>query len=639
MEGFSMKIPIKKILLIASIGILTVGFIFLFMFNVILAPCTETHFQIEVNEPFGVWGQNGTQIDVVMYQPKPENDFYASSRPVVVMQHGFSCDKTYMKGAAYELCKRGFVAVSISARGHGASGGLFASAVYFYNETLGVVAWLRNYSAEYKLDISRIGLAGHSMGAVTVTNAAIMDHEHGLYWINSTVAISGPLFNYTAGDPGRVKDYDFPNTFAFNYPLNPYDIQGAMDESIIEGRVNASRPSNYCNINGQYDEAFTPLSARQVVWNMGGPTVFGVGSYAELPSSVTYGNFTNGTARRLVIVPGIEHVMEMHDTTVLTEMIQWFESSMNITNSNAIVITEPLRMTGILLVILGIATSIFPFAAYLGGALKKDDTPKPEAAKNIESKNMFQLFGVYAGIYVATAIPVFPIILTFNLQLFITPDFLMSNIFILFTFVHCLFLLPALIALLIFERKKYDEKLEDFGLARKSMLPSVIFGLTLFIIYFILGNASASNNFHNMMPYKIQGFIEILAYLLVIIFITEMFRNLIQNKLSRYEGEKLWKIPGKSHILTIVIPGLIQGISVGIIFFMYNLYLGDIISGLTELITYAGIFMALSALQYALYTKMENVLAPTIFLAFFLAWIFSIIMPAVNTGLIFVFFS
>jgi len=192
---------------------------------------------------------------------------------------------------------------------------------------------------------------------------------------------------------------------------------------------------------------------------------------------------------------------------------------------------------------------------------------------------------------------------------------------------------------MIFERKKYQENLEDFGLAKKSMLPSVIFGLTLFIIYFIIGNAIASNNFHNMMPYKIYGFIEILGYLLVIIFISEMFRVLIQNKLRKYEGEKIWKIPGKEHILTILIPGLIQGLSVGIIFFMYNMYLGDIVSAFTEMVTYMGIFVALSALQYSLHKKTENALAPTIFLAFFLAWIFSIIMPAVNTGITFVIFS
>ena len=649
-----MKVTIKKVLLFVSIGLLATGFIFSITFNYILAPCTEHHFQIETNDPnFGVWGQNGTKIDVVMYQPKPEYDIYAENRPYVVLVHGILCDKTYMKGASYELCKRGFVAISITARGHGASGGQFASGVYFYNECLGVISWLRNHSADFKLDNNRIGITGHSMGAVTVTNAAVKDHELGNNWINCTVSVAGPVYNYTAGDPGRASA-DFgvlsrifstsPITFAFFYPQlyaypNLYDIDTAMRESIIAGRVDNMTPYNYLNIIGELDEGFTTLSAREVVWNMGESAVFtDAPTFADLPSGKLYGAF-NGSARKLEIVPGVDHLWEMNDPRILTCMIQWFENSMNIINSNPIIITEVLRMQSILFTILGICVSIIPFTIYVGDALRAKNAPIPKAAKEIEEKQTFKLFGLYGGIYAGVSFAVFPVILLFNLNYFIATDFLLSNIFILFGVVQAVFLLTALIVLTTFERKKYGETWEDFGLARKSLFKSVVFALILFAIYFVIGNLIATNHYHNMLPYKIGGFLEMLVYLLGIYFVNELFlRGLIQNKLERYRGTKIWKLPGKAFILGIVIPGLIQGLGMGIIFSMFMGYVGaDILTVILVPFVFIIAYIGLTAIQWGLYRKSQNILGSTIFTAFFLAWIFSIVMPAIDTGLSFVF--
>ncbi|MHA1895052.1 MAG: alpha/beta hydrolase family protein [Candidatus Helarchaeota archaeon] len=646
-----MQFSWKKILLLIGIGFLVIGFVFSITFNYILAPCTEKHFQIEADDPnFGVWGLNGTVIDVVMYQPKPEYDIYSNNRPVVVLQHGFSCDKTYMKGAAIELCKRGFVSVSISARGHGASGGMFANGVYFYNECLSVVQWLRNHSSDYKLDINRIGLTGHSMGAVTVTNAAIKDQELKNYWINATVSISGPVYNYSRGDPGRTSaDYGAlsrifstsPLTFMFFYPHNSFDIINAMKESIIEGRVNGTKPYNYLNIDGALDEAFTIESAQEVVWNMGGAAVFtDAPNFRALPSGKLYGDF-NGSARKLVIVPNIDHLLEVHDVRVLTEMITWFESSMKISNSAPIVITEPLRMQSILFTILGILFTIIPTIAYIGTGLTPRDTPLLKAVNDIEDKETFKLFGIYGAFYVGLSFAVFPIILTFNLQYFIATDFLLSNILVLFTFVQALFFLPVLVALILHERKKYSEKLEDFGIPRKSLFSSALFGLFLFAIYFIIGNLIASNNYHNMIPYKIGGFLEILCYLFCIFFINELFlRGLIHNKLNRYEGKKIWKIPGKQFILSTLITGVIQGLGVGIVFSMFMFSIGAnyssiLMAPMVMIIIYTG----LNVIQNILFNHSKNILGSTIFMAFFLAWIFSIIMPAVEVGFSFVFIS
>jgi len=644
----------KKVFLVVGICLFAVSLIVTLTFNVFLAPSIETHFQIEVNQPFGIWGENGTVIDAVIYQPRgvPFTQVVYAKRPVVILVHGFSCDKTYMKGAAYELNKRGFVTISISARGHGASMGQFAGGVYFYNETLAMVQWIRENAGRFNIDVDRIGLVGHSMGAVTVTNAATMDQELGNFWINSTVAIAGPVLNYTRGDPGvpgtgeGQSEFSAPHLIGFYLPQLALtrNVQSNMLESIIEGRVNDTKPYNYLNIIGSMDQAFTVASAKEVVYAMGEQPVFGVTDFTALPEGTVYGNFQDGTARKLSVVPGIDHLLEMHDPEVLVEMIDWFEESMMLTTEagypgqvNVFNITEPIRFSANIFCILAILILFIPLTVYLGNALKPLMAPSPKAAHDIPEKDTKKLFLIYGAIFAGTAIPVLPIILTFNLQFIIATDFLLSNIFVLFGFIHSMILLPALIILMIFENRKYSEKLSDFGLAKESIPSSILYGITIVGIYFIMGNLIATNNYHNMMPYKIWGFLEIFGYLFVFFLISELFlRGLIQTKLSRYKGKKIWKFPGKELILTSLITGTIQGTGLGIIFGMFNFYAsGSIVTAI--LIPFACIllFVPIAAIQAWFYRKCRNVFASIMVSSLFLAWIFSIIMPAIDSVMVF----
>lgn len=643
----------KKVFLVAGIVLFIVSLIMTLAFNIFLAPGTETNFLLEVNEPFGIWGQNGTLIDVAIYQPRstPFTQVNYPARPVVVLQHGMACDKTYMKGAAYELNRRGFVAVSITAHGHGASSGEFTGWVFFYNECLATVQWLRENAARLNIDINRIGLAGHSMGAFTVTLAAIMDQELGNFWINSTVSIAGPFLNMTRGDPDPTRAMfsqmfnliNTPRALQFLYPQVSLlrDIPAAVAEGIVEGRVSDVRPYNYLNIIGTIDEGFSVMSAQEVVWTMGNSTLFGIPNFRSLPSGVTYGDFSNGTARKLQVVPWIDHIMEMHDSRVIGSMIDWFEESMNLKSEpnypgalNILTITEPIRWSENILMGLAVILLLIPLTVYLGNWFKPKNAPNPTTAKEIPKKETFTLFGIYGAVLVGTSVPIFPLVLTFNLQYILATDFLASNLISLFGFIHGLLLIPITIALLLIERAKYKEKFADFGMAKESILPSLLYASILVLIFFIMANTITTNNYFSVFPYKIWGFLELFGYIFLFILMHEIYlRGLIQSKLSRYKGAKVWIFPGKELIYSSLITGIIQGLSFGVVAAMFVFYLmQDLLIALLVPIACVILFIPVNGFQCWLYRKSRNIFAPVLFSSLLLAWIFSVILPAISSG-------
>jgi pimeloyl-ACP methyl ester carboxylesterase len=88
-----------------------------------------------------------------------------AGNPVVVLVHGWSCDRTYWSEQTGALSKK-YMVVAIDLAGHGGSG--TGRSVYsmesFAQDVLGVVE---------KLDLQRIIFVGHSMGGDVVAQAAL----------------------------------------------------------------------------------------------------------------------------------------------------------------------------------------------------------------------------------------------------------------------------------------------------------------------------------------------------------------------------------------------------------------------------------------------------------------------------------
>ena len=110
----------------------------------------------------------GSVMQATLYTPANINS--EDSVPAVIVTHGLSCNHSAVNGLAEELAKRGFVALSVSGYGSGASETSDGS-----DPSFGIYDAL-NYVRTLKyVDQTRIGMVGHSQGSKNVSAAVDMD--------------------------------------------------------------------------------------------------------------------------------------------------------------------------------------------------------------------------------------------------------------------------------------------------------------------------------------------------------------------------------------------------------------------------------------------------------------------------------
>jgi pimeloyl-ACP methyl ester carboxylesterase len=605
---------------------------------------------------FPVFGQQ-VSFDCSLFEPDSQHDYYGSQRPALVFVHGFMSSKVYFSGLIYELTRRGFVCLAITANGHAASGGAFTPT--WQNVTLSAVKYLRDSSTLLRIDQNRIGLVGHSMGAFSVTVASLLDQELGNFWLNATVAIGGPFLNITRGF-GTGFAYFLNNTMV--YPNVWYDPGEAMQDAIIEGRTNDIRPTNYMNIIGSKDEAFSVNSAYELIYGMSTPTFWadrGVPNQSQVITEKTYGAFDNGTARRLVVIPGVDHLLEGQDQVTFIEIINWFETSMKLNYPTAFdpsTMTEDYRLLGLAMTGIGGVILILPLVAYLGDWLKSP-LVLPRNAMRLEKNTKRKMFLIYGIVFVGLSFLVTPIISGLNLNTLIPTDFLGSNLISLPLLILGLLMIPAIIILIWYEKRTYKLELSDFGLTKQvtPYLKAALYGFLLFFIFYIIQNLAASGVIHNLFIWRFAGFLELFLYLFIGMLVFELFfRGLIQNKLYT-PADNTGLIPTRwmEILKAALLTGFIEGLAMGIIVTMmlatggFNVFA----TGMAGMIpsdmgisfgTLPPMFLmlppmfilleiALAFIKAGLYREINrNIMASSIFMALMLAWLLSVILPAID---------
>jgi dipeptidyl aminopeptidase/acylaminoacyl peptidase len=98
----------------------------------------------------------------IIYLPKGEGRF-----PGVVMCHGMASDHRSMRPSAQQLARRGIATLALDLRGHGKSNGTLDGNIG--QDVVAAYNILKNHT---KVDSQRIGLVGHSMGALASLYAA-----------------------------------------------------------------------------------------------------------------------------------------------------------------------------------------------------------------------------------------------------------------------------------------------------------------------------------------------------------------------------------------------------------------------------------------------------------------------------------
>ena len=661
---------LKNILLIIGALVLVVSGAFALKFNVIENSTFESEWDLYTIE-HPIYDILPVCIESTLYIPKFEHNWYLYSKkndykmPVIIMAHGFTADKQFFKGLALEFARRGFASVTITARGHHGSNGVLG--LTWENEIMTAVDYLEGLAeVGMPFDMGRIGLIGHSMGAYSVTLAGKLDDR-----INATVAIAGPTANMTQGTvldilvggevyggfrstiytmPGLVGYLQYPGGYVWESLFGNAVIVGNVTKDGVLYECNGTNPSNYLNIIGTIDEAFTVFSAQEVLWEMGlKESPYNISCYWHVLRNHLYGDF-NGSARKLVTIPMMNHIFEPNHPITIYESVNWMEKSMKLEHPIHGSIEywmyqvlfrdsfgEMIRASAVWTNMLGIAIIFLPLSIYLGNWLKSKHT-EAKIAKEIENKKMWKMFLIYGVVFILSSLLTVPV----GEASKIVPwtDYLGSNMIHMFLVIQAVLFLPVLIALIIYERRKFDESWEDFGIHPRAFPKSAIFGILMAMFIYVIINVIGTPTYFNTLIERPESFLEIFICMLIVITMFEiLFRGLIQTKLSRYSNVKLRFVSRylpawKEFLLSTLVTGLIQGLGLGImfsIFLMNTSLLGTFPLDMIGLCV--GICSALSLLNNWLYRKQRNVLGIIIFNAFFFSWV-STLLPAISGSVI-----
>ncbi len=221
----------------------------------------------------------------------------AAPYPTIILWHGVSSSKEMTEPLALELARHGIAALTFDSGGFGES-------------------YRRNFSAEANLedariafqyvkqhpelfDQTRLGIGGHSMGAATAM------------------------------------------TFAA-YTIDSAQIRVTIDLG-MSAEVTTDRPANLLMGIGLYEEFHTPSAMAEMLQEA---------TKAPPVAGQMYGNFANGTARKLVIAPTSDHLMEPFDSNLIAEAVQWSRQSFDLPPI-PINLTVPWLMKGWFMALLG----------------------------------------------------------------------------------------------------------------------------------------------------------------------------------------------------------------------------------------------------------------------------------------------
>ncbi len=215
--------------------------------------------------------RSGIRTEKITIDGTPATVFRTGSAkaPVVLIAHGFAGSQQLMQAFALNAARGGMIAVTFDFLGHGRNPAPLGGSVTEIGGATRSLALQTTRMAAFAraLGDGRLALLGHSMASDIIIRVAQAEPD-----IAATVAIS-----------------------AFSQV------------------VTAQSPRNLLLIAGEW-ESYLSAEALRLVGQVSG---------ANPQPGVTYGNITDGTARRLVIAPHVEHVGVLYSAASLSEAQGW----------------------------------------------------------------------------------------------------------------------------------------------------------------------------------------------------------------------------------------------------------------------------------------------------------------------------
>jgi hypothetical protein len=227
--------------------------------------------------------KNGLTVRGKLFRPKEVSA--ENPAPGIVYLHGYQNNRETSDPYAIELSRRGFVAITLDALGRGNSDNQFSEDEPGFDPTYGAdsaFSYLQNLPF---VDEERCGLAGHSLGGEWTYLAAMQNPEV------KAISFSGFAYQEDA---------------TTNLPPNMLMIFGKYDE---------------------YRQRMTGTRDFESEWMLSPQTKAAFGS-TTANFNTTYGDFSNGTARR-VHMTHTTHVGESFDRGAIAEAVNWFSQALN----------------------------------------------------------------------------------------------------------------------------------------------------------------------------------------------------------------------------------------------------------------------------------------------------------------------
>lgn len=208
---------------------------------------------------------DGVTIFYNLYQPKG----LTQKRPAVIIGHGIMVNKEMMTNFATELVAQGYIVVTLDWRGHGQSiGDLTSEGLY-----LDLEAVVTDIPAHAPADMERIALLGYSMGGFPTYQYAV-NHSTVKAWVGVGTAADGSISDKTT-------------------------------------------PQNVLMIIAKYDEAFSPERAKESMVALTGAEL------DKIEFEKVYGSINNGTARRIHVVSGADHLTTPWNSDFVMTATSW----------------------------------------------------------------------------------------------------------------------------------------------------------------------------------------------------------------------------------------------------------------------------------------------------------------------------
>jgi pimeloyl-ACP methyl ester carboxylesterase len=389
--------------------------------GVTLAASVQSAFGTVIVSEVDLTDADGAAIHTTLQ--KPVYATAADPLPGVVVIHGSLQNKEWLMAFGIELVRRGFVVLTIDANGHGNSDpgrGGAGTAALEYLAALDYV------------DESEMGLIGHSMGG-------------GYSWraINQSSVVVDALVLVGAGVSSSATVPYAPNTLV---------AVGDFD-SLSSYPSDPTRLDTYFNVTG-------------------------------VEPGVTYGDFAEGTARKLFIAK-TNHLFETIDPSIVSESIEWMKESLKngVEDSYWLPRTNllyPLWLVGGLLGLLGAILTIFPLLLILIG-LPLFRSLRGEPVGGVSSNKSYLGNGVIYGIIGAGTF--FPFLAVGTILSFVLPS-PQSNSLSVMSWMIGSGLIAALVLFLMIRYRGQTglRRLADLENGSSEFLPKFVRGLVLGVI-------------------------------------------------------------------------------------------------------------------------------------------------------------